>query len=36
VVRQDFFADAIDYRFRDKIEEDMVFGRVTAPAQLAG
>jgi len=36
VVRQDFFADAFDYRFLDKIEEDMVFGKVTAPAQLVG
>ena len=36
VVRQDFFADALDYRFLDKIDEDMVFGRVTAPAQLVG
>ena len=36
VVRQDFFADAIDFRFLDKIEEDMVFGRVKAPAQLVG
>lgn len=36
VVRQDFFADAIDYRFLDKIEEDMVFGRVKTPAQLVG
>ena len=36
VVRQDFFADAFDYRFLDKIDEDMVFGRVTAPAQLVG
>lgn len=29
VVRQDFFADAIDYRFMDRVDEDMVFGRVT-------
>jgi cation diffusion facilitator CzcD-associated flavoprotein CzcO len=36
VVRQDYFADAFDYRFLDKIEEDMVFGRITAPAQLPG
>jgi hypothetical protein len=36
VVRQDFFADALDYRFLDKIDEDMVFGRVKAPAHLAG
>ena len=27
VVRQDFLADAIDYRFKDRIDEDMVFGR---------
>ena len=36
VVRQDFLADAFDYRFLDKIDEDMVFGRVKAPAQLVG
>ena len=36
VVRQDFLADAIDFRFLDKIEEDMVFGRVKTPAQLVG
>jgi D-tyrosyl-tRNA(Tyr) deacylase len=36
VVRQDFLADAIDFRFLDKIEEDMVFGRVASPAQLVG
>jgi len=36
VVRQDYFADAFDHRFLDKIEEDMVFGKVTAPAQLVG
>ena len=36
VVRQDFFADAFDYRFLDKIEEDMVFGRVKTQAQLVG
>jgi hypothetical protein len=36
VVRQDFLADAIDYRFRDRIEEDMVFGRVRTQAQLIG
>jgi cation diffusion facilitator CzcD-associated flavoprotein CzcO len=28
VVRQDFFADAFDYRFLDKIDEDMVFGKL--------
>ena len=32
VVRQDFFADAIDNRFLDKIDEDMVFGRAGQPA----
>ena len=36
VVRQDFLADALDYRFVDKIDEDMVFGRVRAPAELVG
>jgi hypothetical protein len=36
VVRQDYFADAFDHRFRDSIEEDMVFGKVTSPAQLVG
>jgi len=36
VVRQDFFADAFDYRFLDKIDEDMVFGRVRSPAELVG
>jgi len=36
VVRQDFLADAIDYRFVDKIDEDMVFGRIRKPAELAG
>lgn len=36
VVRQDFFADAFDYRFLDKIDEDMVFGRLKTPAQLVG
>ena len=34
VVRQDFLADAIDFRFRDRVDEDMVFGRVSAPKQL--
>ncbi|MFM9033805.1 MAG: flavin-containing monooxygenase [Mycobacterium sp.] len=33
-VRQDFLADAIDFRLLDRIDEDMVFGRVAAPAQL--
>ncbi len=32
VVRQDYFADAIDHRFLDKIDEDMVFGRVSQSA----
>ena len=36
VVRQDYLADAIDFRFRDKITEDMVFGTATTPAQLVG
>ena len=36
VVRQDFLADAIDFRFLDKIEEDMVFGTVRRPAELVG
>jgi len=36
VVRQDFLADAVDYRFRDRIDEDMVFGRVRTQAQLVG
>ena len=36
VVRQDFLADAIDFHFLDKVEEDMVFGRVSSPAQLVG
>ncbi|MGH3961131.1 MAG: FAD-dependent oxidoreductase, partial [Mycobacterium sp.] len=34
-VRQNYFADAIDYRF-DRIEEAMVFGRAEEPAALAG
>jgi cation diffusion facilitator CzcD-associated flavoprotein CzcO len=34
-VRQNYFADAIDYRF-DRIEESMVFGRATDRAPLAG
>ncbi|WP_343600517.1 NAD(P)/FAD-dependent oxidoreductase [Mycobacterium sp.] len=34
-VRQNYFADAIDYRF-DRIEESMVFGRVDDKAALAG
>ena len=32
VVRQDYFADAIDHRFLDKIDEEMVFGRVNQRA----
>jgi cation diffusion facilitator CzcD-associated flavoprotein CzcO len=34
-VRQNYLADAIDYRF-DRIEESMVFGRAAARARLAG
>ena len=34
-VRQNYFADAIDYRF-DRIEEAMVFGRAVERAPLAG
>ncbi|KAA8970137.1 MAG: NAD(P)/FAD-dependent oxidoreductase [Mycobacterium sp.] len=34
-VRQNYFADAIDYRF-DRIEEAMVFGRAENRAALAG
>jgi cytosine/adenosine deaminase-related metal-dependent hydrolase len=34
-VRQNYLADAIDYRF-DRIEEAMVFGRVSDPTPLAG
>ncbi len=34
-VRQNYFADALDYRF-DRIEESMVFGRAAEPAALAG
>ncbi|EUA20478.1 flavin-binding family monooxygenase domain protein [Mycobacterium xenopi 3993] len=33
-VRQNYFADAIDYRF-DRIEEAMVFGRAPQPATAA-
>ncbi len=36
VVRQNYFADAIDYHFVDKIDEDMSFGRVATPAAVAG
>ena len=36
VVRQDYLADAIDFRFRDKIEEDMVFGTAKKQARLVG
>ena len=36
VVRQDYLADAIDYNFVDKIDEDMSFGRVARPAAVAG
>lgn len=35
VVRQDYFADALDHRFIDKIDEDMVFGRARQQASLA-
>jgi cation diffusion facilitator CzcD-associated flavoprotein CzcO len=34
-VRQDYLADAVDYRF-DRIEEAMVFGRAGDRAQVAG
>jgi cation diffusion facilitator CzcD-associated flavoprotein CzcO len=34
-VRQNYLADAIDYRF-DRVEEAMVFGRVSDRARLAG
>ena len=34
-VRQNYLADALDYRF-DRIEESMVFGRVADRARLAG
>jgi cation diffusion facilitator CzcD-associated flavoprotein CzcO len=34
-VRQNYFADAIDYRF-DRVEEAMVFGRADEKAALAG
>jgi cation diffusion facilitator CzcD-associated flavoprotein CzcO len=34
-VRQNYLADAIDYRF-DRIEEAMVFGRVAQQARVAG
>jgi len=33
-VRQNYFADAIDYRF-DRIEEAMVFGRAAERAPVA-
>jgi cation diffusion facilitator CzcD-associated flavoprotein CzcO len=35
-VRQNYFADAIDYNFVDKIDEDMSFGRVARPTAVAG
>lgn len=35
-VRQNYFADAVDYNFVDKIDEQMVFGRTMADARLAG
>ncbi|CNJ74297.1 monooxygenase%2C flavin-binding family protein [Mycobacterium tuberculosis] len=34
-VRQNYLADAIDYRF-DRIEESMVFGRARERARVAG
>jgi hypothetical protein len=34
-VRQNYFADAIDYQF-DRVEEAMVFGRADEKAALAG
>jgi hypothetical protein len=34
-VRQNYFANAIDYRF-DRIEESMVVGRAADRASLAG
>ena len=34
-VRQNYFADAIDYRF-DRIKEAMVFGRADQKTTLAG
>ncbi len=34
-VRQNYYADAIDYRF-DRITEAMVFGRVEQKSALAG
>jgi cation diffusion facilitator CzcD-associated flavoprotein CzcO len=34
-VRQNYFADAIDYRF-DRVEEAMVFGRAADRAPVAG
>jgi cation diffusion facilitator CzcD-associated flavoprotein CzcO len=35
-VRQNYFADAIDYNFVDKIDEDIIFGRSPASTKLAG
>ena len=35
VVRQDYFADVLDHRFIDKIDEDMVFGRARQQASVA-
>jgi cation diffusion facilitator CzcD-associated flavoprotein CzcO len=35
-VRQNYFADALDYNFVDKIDEDIVFGRSPGQAELAG
>ena len=36
VVRQDYLADSIDFHFLDKIEEDMVFGKVHQKVSIAG
>jgi cation diffusion facilitator CzcD-associated flavoprotein CzcO len=36
VTRQNYFADAIDFHFLDKIDENMTFGRVATPARLVG
>ena len=35
VVRQDYWADAVDFHFMDKIDENMTFGRVAAAARTA-
>ncbi|GAY14563.1 NAD(P)/FAD-dependent oxidoreductase [Mycobacterium sp. shizuoka-1] len=36
VVRQNYLADAIDYHFIDKVDEDMTFGRIASPARVTG